>query len=208
MSDFTPLPDPEFDPQTKTFRVSDASTEAATVADDDGSATIRAVRTTEVIPDKEWDKWLDDLTVMLMKYTKVFKVVDFIQELTKQVEQCSRFYTMLWAMETLRDASKRYKSTNPTIAKDVEDIQRSVNELSAKYGEKRKQLLGIQCIDYFVKNYPNYPLIITLEEIQQLKMPPHAKWLEISKRCHDHKLHETPEYKAFIEKLVTEMVKY
>ena len=163
----------------------------------------------DIIPDDNWDTWLNSLVRMLDKYEKKLDVVTFLGQIKQKIDDCSRTYTAIWIIEMLFQSAVKLKDdVGDEFEADVNQIKKSWDVLYAPYKQQRMQLICSECINFFYSEFEDASKVIKREKVDKMAGSSTEKWNQVSKICHEKGLSSDEKYQLFQQKLMNEMVKY
>ena len=157
-----------------------------------------------MIADNEWDEWLHEVVVVLNNHEKLFtNIIDFLGKIKHLIEDCSRFYTAMFILDTLHQVQDK----TAEFEKDVQGLQTVWNKIMDPLRESRKVLMAQKCLEFFAANCKDLTGVTSVELLVGGEEAV-AKWDEICKRCFDQGLTNDKSYKEFMVLLLVEMTKY
>ena len=148
---------------------------------------------------------------MLDGYEKHMNVIEFLGQIKSKIDDTSRCYTATWTLDMLHKSiedNKKNKSALPEAFTDsVKKLQAEWDAIITPLREQRFNILGTKCIQFFYSNYPEAYTIIPYKQVKTFGPTAAAQWKKLSEKLHQA-ANGTPEYSAFIGKLMVEMVIY
>lgn len=164
----------------------------------------------DLISDKEWGEWVNSLIEFLDKYKHAFKTMEFLLEVKKKGDDCSRTYTGMWTLDMLHEAAKKDRQhLGAQFELDLVDkLQKPWNQIMHNIRDARKELLGTKCIDFFFAEYKESSKVITRDQLQTKGENNADRWMFLTKHCYELGLTKYKPYQDFLGKIMIEMVKY